>query len=323
MKLLPLILLFISLTVSSKELSVITYNTGLTKKVAIFPLVSHVKERSAKQAHIFFNQTELINPRDPFVLMLQEVWSKRSFKLFKKEAHKKGYYIIPENYKMVKNRGIVTLTNLEVKNYYFNAFTQDHPKINNRGVLVTEIDFNAEPLILFNTHTSYSGYEAPSEVNLSQFREIKNLIENYRDQRIILSGDFNSGPDLNSANSMYDQSEVLWHSTKTGIFGLLAPSLNHFTNINHRTWDQTNPLIRNSTFIIKMYNQMKNGTFGWEVKTASIDHIFGNTGKVISQKRILDQEIEIKKRSHKKSSEDHSIATRLSDHYGIQVILDI
>jgi len=314
-------LFLINLNVSSKELSVITYNTGLTKKVAIFPLVPYVKERSKQQAEVFFNQTSLLNPAKPFVLMLQEVWSKKSFRLFKKEAHKKGYYIIPEEYEMVKNRGIVTLTNLKVKNYYFKAFAQDYPKQNNRGVLITEVVFDNEPLIFLNTHTCYSGHQSPSGINLYQYQEIKKLVEQYNNQDLLLAGDFNSGPDLDSVNSMYNQSEVLWHSSKTGILGVLSPFLDHITDIQHETWDQDNPLIKNSTFIIKMYHQMKDGTFGWEVKTSSIDHIFGNTGKLISQKRVLDQDIQIK---HKKnSSKDPSNTTKLSDHYGIQVILDI
>jgi len=310
-------------SIYSKNVQVISYNAGLTEKKFGMALVRDVKLRRIKQNEILFNSDDIISPNRPFVLMLQEVWTKKSFRKYKKNAQEKGYTIVPNDYREeVKNRGIITITNLSLLSYQFLQFQEDYPGNNRRGLLVANIKIGEKKVKFINTHTSYSDSKEVKKVQSQQFENIKNYVSQNRDQNIVLAGDFNAGADLDFKKSSYDVADNIWFSEATGIFGMIKKDLNLVSEGIGPTWDDDdNDLVYNATFLIKKANKALYGTAGWEETTSTLDHVFSNVGEVISNRVILNEDYIIEENRDSKV-QNSTKKSKLSDHYGVEVILD-
>lgn len=322
-----ILLLFVLVKPLQAKVSVITYNVGMTPAPLGITLVPCSRKRLKAQNQAIFHGREDISQGEPFILLLQEVWTRRAFEAFTKNAKLKGFHIAPTSFKEIDKNGQMIITNLSpaMPNWYkMHRFSSDEPVVNSRGVLIAKLlspegkRFNAA-----NIHTTYSTSKEFIKVHGSHFTEITDILNRYKTPTVI-GGDFNAGPDLDFKKSRYNVSQALWFGEE-GIHSKMSSIDFRVASDPYQvTWDDdNNELVYNPTLAIKAFNTFSFGTFAWEEKTSTLDHIFVSKGlKSFGSDRVFFKpgKFSCGKRS---SGSWFNKYTNLSDHYGVLVQIDI
>ncbi len=308
-------LLFIcSITCHAESLSVVTYNTGLLKKYFI-NLVPCVTTRTRAQVEAV---EEELQTYSNFVLNLQEVWTRKGFKAYKKMAKENGYDFVPKEYKDIKKNGQMIISSLPIEFTEFEKFQRDRRV--DRGIRSIGIKMEKGIVKVSNIHVSYSDSKYPNPEQLDQLQQISRYFSQRRpEEKTILAGDFNAGPNMNYPDTDYDHTEIIWNQNI--ISPLEAGGLNLLSQVEDYTWSgQSNPLITEPTFVIRLYNWIINGQWGWEYFSAVIDHVFSNFGESVDQRVTMNEEREISKRCRGEKRTNYS--SFMSDHFANSVELN-
>ena len=159
-----------------------------------------------------------------------------------------------------------------------------------------------------------------NKVHLSQVKELSQFIKRLSknpQKKIVLVGDFNSGPYTYSPKSKELKANKLW-------FNKLFPELNKMKlkhlKIPGYSWDMhKNLLAIKATFILNIYNFLMHATINWEEKSEKIDHIFISKNIKSSNESLTFNE-------HQKfkcfGRTDRFGKAALSDHYGIMATIE-
>jgi|GEM_PF-3367432 len=302
---------------SDVPLQVISYNVGLTPRLLGFAVSPCNTLRVQKQVQVIFDGDNEIDISQPFVLGLQEVWTKEAFLTYREEAVAKGFTIVPTSYSDVETNGIVTISNLPLSSErppQFYPFKEDSFR-KNRGVLVTHFQLSPNSTVAVgNTHVIYSTAKELSEIQISQFGEIATISERHLvgPARILL-GDFNAGSNLRLGDRDQSYTDALW-SGDFGIYRLLENlELYEISNITLPTWDLSNGLVTQLTWVMSRFF---GGTY--DESTSNLDHIFASPNATVHQAgRVFDKKIEGKC----EAMGQQISPLHLSDHFGTRALV--
>lgn len=345
-KLFFLSLFLIAISCSSKELirlpadvkdyqsiQVVTYNTGLAK-VGPLDLVPCIKHREDPQVIEVFTDGKIIDFSSPFIIGLQEVFTRNAFDLYSTKAKSKKLNYYPKTYNDIKNNGQMFITNMYVTEYDFLEFSKD---IKRRGIQALSItDSTNKKLLVINTHTSYSNSANFLHEHRLQIEEIINYIasQKHRFDGIIALGDFNAGPNLDFIKSKYDVASTIWNNNLLKL--MREQGLKISSQQTKNTWDLNNKLVSREATPIVIGNLFlsPSNTPGWEEKGSILDHIFSSQiFNNFHSEVILDRAVTFKKNvcqgryqssnysGKRKSKKFVSGELHLSDHFGVKSVL--
>lgn len=307
-----LLSLYVSKGYSSEEFTVVSYNMGQLRKLG-FDFVPCTLERLPLQIEaVFKDKDSPLYVSESFILGLQEVWTKDTFKRLTFEALARNFTVFPSSFNEVQWNGLVVITNMNVLNstnhyyidsdYRYKSFIHTQLKSKN-GMTV---DF-------LNTHTDFSSWGLMNATHLSQLRQLSQYVKNLdRNNKTVLVGDFNIGPYTYIPKEKKKEKNKLWFEK---IFPELKKmSLTHL-QVPGYSWDMKhNRLAIVSTFVLNIYNFLLHATINWEEKSEKIDHIFSSPKlEVLNKKLVFDQY----KKYECFGRTDRFGRAALSDHYGI------
>lgn len=296
-----------------ESLKIVTYNTGLLKKLGQ-NFVPCVDERIEPQLQaLFAEDVGVVQGKDPFVLVLQEVWAKEAFYRYLTEATDRDYFVYPKSYSEIKTNGQMIISNLVEgeQEPQMHFFAEDGPADTQRGLRVSHLKWQGSDIEIINIHTSYSTAKKFKQRHSDQFQElIEYVASGDKESLRIVAGDFNAGHNLELSQQSYDPIDVIW-SPIVDSLGLLGMKWAE-TAPDELTWDTfNNPLVSQPAWPIKVIG-------GWEEHNSTLDHIFfSDSFQIVGEADIvLDQPVELAKNCRGKSG-----SARLSDHYGVAVTL--
>jgi endonuclease/exonuclease/phosphatase family metal-dependent hydrolase len=179
---------------------------------------------------------------------------------------------------------------------------------------------NGKTLGVMNVHTGYSTAYKASDLHLEHFKEISVSMHKHQGKSdyLVVGGDFNAGPDMKYLDQHYDSAKAIW-------FNGLMPYMKEqqmklVEGLSKKTWDQKNSLVNNPPFVIQFSYFFWNLTFTWDQIDSTIDHIFVSKNLNVKESSIVfDQKI----KASCYGREDENGMLHLSDHYGVNAILDI
>ena len=313
----PFILFFLLMPfVSYSKVTVVTYNMAQLKKT--FDLVACTKKRIGPQIEaMFFDQNSAPARGENFAYLLQEVFNKRAFEKIQEAATFFRLNVYPENYDLVKNNGLVIVSNMPVLEAGFSPFSKDSRV--KRGILYSLFELpSGDKLGVANTHTVFSKDNALSDLHKQQFQELSLFVRNNEDKsdHFVIGGDFNIGPEVSNLKS--DITKNVWEKEALPIFEISGVSS---VKNDKSTWDgSANPLIKKPTFLIKLFNLFSTGRFSWSSPDTTLDHIFTSKSiNVLETEIVFDERVRIF--CHGRS--DREGKSTLSDHYGVKAVLDV
>lgn len=280
------------LKLKQHSLTILSLNAGLLIydliRIPFFTPVPYLKER------LLCLPSEILK-EDADIIFLQEVYHIKH-KKFLERSLKKTYpyfFYIHKGHKISMENGLVIFSKYLLNETSFVPFQQmrfEEKLFSKMGYLRTSISFSQLPLVFYNVHFTAGGLLGPEHkqaeaLRAKQINQLMQDLKKYSDERSVIAGDFNCGPDVSSANY-----EAL---IKEG-----------FINLNTKllTWDPLNPLNRNG--IHK------------DCPPQSIDHVFLNKKDFFGLKsyeawRVFDKPVVKTKQE----------LLTLSDHYGLKVRL--
>lgn len=314
-----LILLLCTISAQAQTLSVSAYNMGQLKLLGQ-DFVACPEARLAKQIDAIFTdpQSPLKSAPD-FVLLLQEVWTKKAYSALAANAQKYGFDYMPRQYQEIRDNGTMIISNLKATQTSFIPFSVSTYK--KKGIRLANFTLGSgKSFIVASVHTGYSDSRNYTPEQDAHFLEIQKLIEQQRllEPNLIIGGDFNAGPNLKYTNQTYEPGTVIWEN------GLLprmnTAQMNLVSQTSADTWDQNNSMVNNATYVIKAFNGMTYHTFAWEEQNSILDHIFASPNfAAASACRVFDQKVKM----NCPGRTDSKGRAHLSDHYGTSVVLDL
>lgn len=315
--------ILLSNSVYAEKLKVVTYNTGLIRKVGI-NMAPCVIERVAPQLKAIFQEDKfsLFKTEESFVIALQEVWTKRAFLLYRSEAKKRGLSSYPNNFTDIKNNGQLLITNLEIIDSDFLPFKND--KYAEKGIrfISAKMPITGQVIKVANIHTNYSDSKTFTQEHKDHFSEVVDFSISEGSSKLILAGDFNAGPNFSFKKQKYNVAKKLWFG-QDGIFSKLNQiNMKLASDPSLITWDDANnKMVTNAALPVKLLNGALYKTFEWEENSSTLDHIFVSEElDVLSANINLNRKVEIKKTCWGRLDNGRG---NLSDHYAVEVILDI
>lgn len=299
------------------DVTVVTYNMAQLKKHGL-DLVACTKRRVNLQVEAMFNDpaSPIFATRD-FVFLIQESWTKRSFKALKKLAQERGYTIFPDDHKIVKNSGQLIITNLATSELKSVPFSKD--KYAKKGMVYARLALeDGKFLGVINVHTTYSDKEGFSEEHRRHFEELGQMIELEKplSDYFVVGGDFNAGPDMGFKQTKYDAPATVWEH---GLMPLMYNQNMRLLESVGITWDDThNELVNNPPLLLRLVNKYKNGYIGWDQTDSTLDHIFVKSDmSVLRHELSFTQKVPLK--CGRRNKDDGLL--NLSDHYGVMAVI--
>lgn len=324
-------------TASSNEvesiIQTVTYNTGLAKAGPI-DLVACIKHREKLQADYLLSDMRVVDFSSPFVIGLQEVYSKTGYNYYLKKAKELGFSIYPSSFNDVKDNGQVFITNLEVVDYNFQEFSKDMKR---RGIQSLSVsDKSGNSILFINVHTYYSDSANFLPEHQLQFEEISSYIDKYKSDYdgVVALGDFNAGPNLDFIKSTYPVAETIWDNSLIKLMDKNGMKVSSQQDKN--TWDNTNKLVSKEVGLVVAGNFVvtPSHTPGWEEKSSILDHIFTSEKfSLVDSKLVMNETVTLRKNVcpgrfqsvHKKQTSRGSRflagSLYLSDHFGVKSYL--
>lgn len=299
--------------------SVTSYNMGQLSKRGV-DFVACTRKRVQPQVEaIFYNPDSPIYKEGKFVLMLQEVWTKRAFKGLLQEARARGLTIFPDNYKDVRSNGQISITNMRPVEKRFVPFSSDsHAK---KGMVFMKLDLgNGKTLGALNVHTGYSTFKSFGDNHRMHFAEVGVFMEQEKrkNDHFIVGGDFNAGPDVAFRRQRYEASKVIWQE---GFMPFAEKNAMRLLDFEKKTWDSCeNMLVAKPTFAIKFINFIDRQRGSWDQEKSTIDHILVSANTEVTDKEVVfDEKVPLRC----KGRTDAEGKMHLSDHYGVNASLAI
>lgn len=296
----------------AETVNILSYNAGLLHKAGV-DFVPCVKPRTPVQVREVLSLPAFSGDQ-LFVATLQEVWTERAFNLYTAAAKKRGLQYEPKSFSEIQNNGQLILTNLPILEAKFVPFTNDSHVA--RGLRIVDLRLNKKKMRVVNVHTTYSDSKRYSALQIEQFTDLA-LYLNQEMKKfkgdIVVTGDFNAGPNVRYSEQAYDPAKLLWFDWLEPMFRARG-----FTEAiaESDTWDEANPLVATPTAVIKLVNTVSYGIANWEEKTSRLDHIFVSKRlRVLDSRLVLKKPVDLNRTCADRS--DKQGFTHLSDHYGI------
>lgn len=311
-------LLLTSTLALADEITVLTYNMGQLKKSGV-DLVACTKPRLQPQVEALFGQDGVLVSTQHFVLLLQEVWTKRSYQALQKVAQERGLLMLPKTSLEASVTGTVTITDLPLVTHGFEEFSVN--KYLPKGILHATLELpSGGTLNVANVHTGYSDSKSFSFEHKIHFEDIHRFLMQRLsvDAHTVIGGDFNAGPDMAFKKQRYLPVPIIWQANLLRLMTDLG--FLHASAGVAPTWDTRNALVNTPAVAIRAVNGMTYNTWGWEEKTATLDHVFTTPGlQMRSTKTVLNKRV----RMRCKGRTDSEGKAHLSDHYGVLTVLGI
>lgn len=289
--------------VARGELKLLTFNAGLldlrihTRDV--LKPTDYLAERLARlPAALIGSQAHII--------ALQEVYDTQHIDYLIRELNDEYPYVFLKHISAIKlNNGLLLFSKFPLINARGEAFENNMPwdewLVADRGLQSAEIEFHGKRIGIVNLHATSGGtsydYEDPyvQSIRQDQIQQAINAAGAAGTDLQILLGDFNTGP--NSAKSNYD---FMIDNRFLDAQLSFDPQANDYSRA---TWDGANPL---------------NGLRGYDGSSyGRIDLIFlsqalAKQTHVIDAQRVMDDFSVLV---------DADLMVPLSDHYGVEIIL--
>lgn len=317
-------LLFAALIVTSlisySATTVVSFNIAQLKKRGIDLVPCTNKRLPAIIDRMFFDKNSPLKKNDNFVIGLQEVFTKKAFDRISEAAKELGYFVFPKDYHFVRNSGLLTISNLA--HLYTTKIEFNEAKYVKKSFLHSRLmGKDGKMLHFINTHTEYSPADKVNGKHLSQIKQLSEYMNELTQdpyKRIIMVGDFNSGPTTYAVKHDITESNRLWSQN---FAPLLENSNMERIEIEGHSWDlKRNTLARKPVFAIKMFNLIKEGRTGWIKISEMVDHLFvSNNLSYYDQSLAFTEHHKFKCRG--RADEDGKVP--LSDHYGVMATLDL
>ena len=206
------------------------------------------------------------------------------------------------------------ITNLPILESTFLPFSTDSRV--KRGLRIVDLKLKKKKMRVVNVHTTYSDSRSYSPAHIEQFRDLALYLNRelpvFKGDMVV-TGDFNAGPNLRYEKQNYDPAKLLW-------FDWLEPMFHArgFTEAvaESNTWDEENPMVAKPTAVIKVVNTVEYGIANWEEKSSRLDHVFASKKlRILDARLVLNRPVDLGRRCAERS--DKQGFTHLSDHYGI------
>lgn len=299
------------------DVTVVTYNMAQLRKNGI-DLVACTSRRLGPQIEaMFHSQSAPLHASENFVYLIQEAWTKKTFRALKEVATEKKLTIFPDDFNVVKKSGQIILTNLTPLDVKSIPFSKD--KYAKKGIVYGRLALpDGRTFGVMNVHTGYSDQKRFSDEHRRHFEELGRAIEELKGETDLFAvgGDFNAGPDMDFKKARYDSKVSVWES------GLMPHMRNLGMNLLPSvgvTWDEaSNELVRVPPVILRLVNKYKNGYTGWDQKSSTLDHIFVAEGTEVGRhERVFDEKVPLN--CGKRDDEDGLL--HLSDHFGVMAVI--
>ncbi len=307
------------LQTAAGSVSVVTYNMGQLSSWG-FDFVACTEDRREPQLRAIFDaKSSPIFKSKKFVLFIQEAWTHRIFQDLLVISDILSLYMYPKKFEFLRNNGQITITNIKPLEISYHPYSID--KHSNKGMLYMKLDLgNGKTLGALNVHTGYSNAYKASDLHLVHLQEINHFLDKFRDKstHFVLGGDFNAGPDMVFRDQQYDSAKVIWED------GLMPHirrhKLKHIQGLAKKTWDGNNPLVTDPPFAIALSYFFWNLTLNWDQVDSTLDHIFVSEEVTVKESSVVfDRPAKISCYGR----EDKNGLLPLSDHYGVNAVLEI
>ncbi|MBT8142522.1 MAG: endonuclease/exonuclease/phosphatase family protein [Gammaproteobacteria bacterium] len=289
----------------SGQLKVISFNLGLLDirvlGKSVFKPTEFIEERAKHIPHALLQ-------RNADVIALQEIYEKRDIEFFiQKLKQEYPYYFFAHKSLIKLNNGLMVFSKYPFIRTMSESQQEKGPidemLIADRGILSTVIKLTDQKRVnLINLHATSGGTlnrQDDDNINLMRTRQLEQALKlaltNNTEYQIIL-GDFNAGPRFSAINYKY-----LLENDFTDVYAAYAQQ----RGITPKpTWTGDNPL-----------NAMRGYT---AAEAQLIDHIYisrrlRTDSRIRSARRVFDENI----------VEVDGKMYPLSDHYGVEVLLQI
>lgn len=315
MRFLTVLFLFLSLSAAA-DVTVVTYNMSQLKKMGVDLVACTGRRVGLQMEAIFEDPASPIFASKDFILLIQESWTKKSFKALRKESLERNLTFFPDDYNTVKKSGQLIISNLKADNLKYMPFAKD--KYAKKGLLYGRFALDTGKTFgVINVHTGYSDKNNASEEHLRHFEEVGRAIHEYKSQTdyFAVGGDFNAGPDMGFKKVKYDAAKLVWED------GMM----NQMTNLGMKllpsvgvTWDDTNnKLVSVPPLLLRLVNKYKNGYIGWDQTDSTLDHIF-----ITEEEQVTRHELAFNKKVPLNCGKrDDKDGIHLSDHYGVMAVV--
>ena len=300
--------------------SIISYNMAQLRKRGV-DFVACTKRRLPLQIEKMFNdERSPIYDNEYFIMGLQEVWTKQAFKSVVEAAKLKNFTVTPDNYDNVRKSGLITVSNIPHLNT--NTIKFNRAKYADKSYLHSTFQGDNGELIQFiNTHTDYSSSSKVSGVHLSQVEQLSaqaNELTLDPNNKVILVGDFNTGPEIFAVKQDLIYDNDLWSDFFKPEFD--RSSLIHI-DVEGYSWDlKSNKLAIKPPFVLNVFNLIQKGRTSWEKKSEMVDHIFVSNNINYSNSTLTFNE-HVKYKCIKRYDSEKKVP--LSDHYGVKSTLQL
>lgn len=294
-------------------LHVTSYNTGMLEKGGV-DFVPCIAERLKPQIETVFSSSTIAPKNRPFVILLQEVWTRAAFEAYKKAAVSRGLSVAPTKFSEIQSNGQMTVTNLKIRAARFTPFTSE--SYAGRGIRSIEVQTSRGPLLIANVHTSYSDATAFLPAHRDQFKQItRNLWPASTRMSLIVGGDFNAGRRMGFKGGTYDPRSSIYENALAPAFEALGMRV--IGDPDAVTWDEeNNALVYDPTRIIRWTNFLFYGGTSWDMTSSRLDNIFASMHlREVQTGRTMMQTLKLAATCT--GHADRTGRMHLSDHYGI------
>jgi endonuclease/exonuclease/phosphatase family metal-dependent hydrolase len=295
------------------QVGVLTYNLAQLKRYGL-DFVPCTDERLTLQLKALFDSADSPLLKTPhFILTLQEVFTPEAFRALKARAKELGLEFHPNHERLVVDNGLVTISNLPVRERHFHPFSVD--TYAKKGILYTVHQLGKELIAVANVHTGYSTTQMVNQNHMRQIAEVARFAEDSQKKvsHLVIAGDFNAGPDMSYTVESYPMAKTLWHE---GLIPQLSKQGMRWVDYQGVTWDNDNYLINNPSWIIQVSNLFIHGMTSWGLSSSKMDHVFLSRNlKDESASIVLEQDAPMRCWGRDQM--------KLSDHYGLWVKVSV
>lgn len=283
------------------SLRILTLNVGLLEiDLPLLRKITLIKGKDVRIQAI----TYILRQHAHDVILLQEAGLPAQRQLIENLKNEFPYHATHHARKLFSSN-LLILSRIPLSNITFVPFTsQTHFESwgIQKGMLCATINWNQTDYHIINTHLVASGTEqrdtssSALRVRNDQINQIKSYIEKTFEphDHVIIGGDFNMGPQTSTENYQ-------------NILDTFKDCMEHIHEHNRITWSPTNPLARN-----RVIHDPAKQIDGFYMRHSHYDNLKDH----MEINRMFLDEISFE-------HDSKTITTMISDHYGVEMIINL
>ncbi len=281
-------------------LRILTLNIGLLEiDLPLLRKITLIKGKSIRIQAIIY----ILRQHAHDVILLQEAGLPAQRQIIESLKDDFPYHVSHHSYRLFSSN-LLILSRIPLSNTTFVPYaSQTHFESwgIQKGMLCATINWNNTDYHIINTHLVNSGTEqrdtssSALRVRNDQINQVKSYVEKTfePDDRIIIGGDFNMGPQTSKENYQ-------------NILNAFKDCMEHIHKHNRITWSPSNPLARN-----RVIHDPAKQVDGFYMKHGHYDQM---KDQMVLNRMFLD-EISFE-------YDSKTITTMISDHYGVEMIIN-